>query len=919
MASRISGTWQRLTEHGSQKLRKAAPKKGWRPEMGDQEEDYSALPLTDRFGHKVWKVRKQAYEDAAKEFEKTPDESDPAFKPFLQDSGLWKGAVADSNVAAQQEGINSLCSFLKYGGTQACTRTRGVAVTPIVEKGLSSTRAATKAGSLEALLLFIELDKPDPIIEDLLPNLSHKQPKIIAATLSALTSIFHAYGTKTVDPKPVLKALTKVFGHADKNVRAESQSLAVELYRWLREAMKPMFWADLKPVQQQDLEALFEKVKQEPSPKQERLLRSQEAAKAKSSASGPKELEEAEDEEEEDGVVVDAFDLAEPQDVMSKVPEDLHDQLGSTKWKDRKDALDALYAIINVPRIKDGHFDEIVRALAKSMKDANIAVVTVAANCVDVLAKGLRHGFGKYRSIVMAPMMERLKEKKQSVADAIGQALDSVFASTSLADCLEETIEFLKHKNPQVKLESLRFLIRCLKTTREAPSKAETKSIADAATKLLTESTEVTRSGGAEILGTLMKIMGERQMNPYLDGLDDIRKTKIKEYFDAAEVKAKDKPKPAAPPPKAAAAPATQKKKMFGQKAAAASATKKPPPPFVPPNEDSPASAPLHSKPTSRSIPSKLGAPRSGLAAPTGGLKLQKKLGGPSGVSAPSPKRPVQTPTSDDEEAARAPKLGLGGRGLAGRPLGKPAAASVAPEPASALVSPGLGPAERAELEALRADKDRLLRTNDDLRTEKSKLNSQIHELQNQNAQLIEDHTRDVLSIKAKETQLVRARTDAEVAEQTCQRQQKEIDRLKRELGRAIRSSSPAPSDHSDRIYRDLGPNGGGRPDNNSEQASRQGSRPPMSRAISSFSSPSEEKENGGPDSMQRGKLSPPRSISTGGKAASAITSREQSTDRAAEPNANGDGAEIWRRAAEVTSQLKARIEQMKARQGLKS
>ncbi|KAI9700076.1 MAG: Microtubule-associated protein, microtubule dynamics during spindle orientation [Candelina mexicana] len=899
MASRISGTWQRLTEHGSQKLRKAAAKKAYVAQ--------------------VWKVRKQAYEDAAKEFEKTPDESDPAFKPFLQDSGLWKGAVADSNVAAQQEGINSLCSFLKYGGTQACTRTRGVAVTPIVEKGLSSTRAATKAGSLEALLLFIELDKPDPVIEDLLPNLSHKQPKIIAATLSALTSIFHAYGTKTVDPKPVLKALTKVFGHADKNVRAESQSLAVELYRWLREAMKPMFWADLKPVQQQDLETLFEKVKQEPSPKQERLLRSQEAAKAKSSASGPKELEEAEDEEEEDGVVVDAFDLAEPQDVVSKVPEDLHDQLGSTKWKDRKDALDALYAIINVPRIKDGHFDEIARALAKSMKDANIAVVTVAANCVDLLAKGLRHGFGKYRSIVMAPMMERLKEKKQSVADAIGQALDSVFASTSLTDCLEETLEFLKHKNPQVKLESLRFLIRCLKTTREAPSKAETKSIADAATKLLTESTEVTRSGGAEILGTLMKIMGERQMNPYLDGLDDIRKTKIKEYFDAAEVKAKDKPKPAAPPPKAAAAPATQKKKVFGQKAAAAATTKKPPPPFVPPNEDSPASAPLQPKPTSRSIPSKLGAPKSGLAAPMGGLKLQKKLVGPSGVSASSPKRPVQTPTSDDEEAARAPKSGLGGRGLAGRPLGKPATASVAPEPASALVSPGLGAAERAELEALRADKDRLLRTNDDLRTEKSNLNSQIHELQNQNAQLIEDHTRDVLSIKAKETQLVRARTDAEVAEQTCQRQQKEIDRLKRELGRAIRSSSPAPSDHSDRIYRDLGPNGGGRPDNNSEQASRQGSRPPMSRAISSFSSPSEEKENGGPDSMQRGKLSPSRSISTGGKAASAITSREQSTDRAAEQNANGDGTESWRRAAEVTSQLKARIEQMKARQGLKS
>jgi len=106
--------------------------------MAEQEEDFSSLPLPDRFVHKVsqlpgivylnadnsqnWKVRKQGYEDAGKAFEVTPDESDPAFRPFLQDPGLWKGAVADSNVAAQQDGINALCSFLKFGGREACTR-----------------------------------------------------------------------------------------------------------------------------------------------------------------------------------------------------------------------------------------------------------------------------------------------------------------------------------------------------------------------------------------------------------------------------------------------------------------------------------------------------------------------------------------------------------------------------------------------------------------------------------------------------------------------------------------------------------------------------------------------------------------------------------------------------------------------------
>lgn len=75
-----------------------------------------------RLGQQNWKVRKEGYEDAKAQFEKTPDESDPVFTPFLQDPSLWKGAVADSNVAAQVEGLGSYCAFLKFGGVQACTR-----------------------------------------------------------------------------------------------------------------------------------------------------------------------------------------------------------------------------------------------------------------------------------------------------------------------------------------------------------------------------------------------------------------------------------------------------------------------------------------------------------------------------------------------------------------------------------------------------------------------------------------------------------------------------------------------------------------------------------------------------------------------------------------------------------------------------
>ncbi|CDM37852.1 hypothetical protein DTO013E5_6365 [Penicillium roqueforti] len=895
--------------------------------MAEVPEDFSSLPLPDRFTHKNWKVRKEGYEDAKAQFEKTPDESDPIFGPFIQDPGLWKGAVADSNVAAQSEGLAAYCAFLKFGGVQACTRSRTYTIGPIAEKGLPSTRPAGKACAQEAILLCVELDKADPVIEELLPMLSHKVPKVVAGSLAVFTLIYHNFGCKIVDPKQTLKALTKVFGHPDKNVRAEAQNLTVELYRWLREAIKPLFWADLKPVQQGDLEKLFETVKQDPTPKQERFTRAQQDAMAAASAAPAGEEGEVptgdEFDEEEDVVVVDAFDLAEPVDVIKKVPENFHDQLASSKWKDRKEALDALYNVLNVPRIKDGPYDEIVRGLAKSMKDANVAVATIAANCVDVLARGLRNGFTKYRSTIMSPMLERLKEKKTTVADALGQALDAVFSTSTLTDCLEEILEYLKHKNPQVKQETVKFLVRCLRTTRTVPAKAEQKAIADAGTKLLTESAPAIREGAAEILGTLMKILGERAMNPYLDGLDEIRKTKIKEYFGTAEVKAKERPKPIVAPPKPAA-PAGRK--VVGKKPA--TGLKKLAPVAAPPAPEEPPA-----RPAARGVPSKLGAPRAGgLPTPGSGLKLQRKLAGPGSTASPA-RRVAAPPEEDMAPPPAAPKFGLG-RGLAGRPIARPSAPLEPPAPTPAANA--LADAERAELEELRAEKENFSRTVEDLKSERSRLNSTITELQNQNAQLIEDHTRDVLSIKAKETQLVRARSDAETAEGSVQKQQREIERLKRELARALRASAVSPPNagsdagsmgmpDTNSMYQDHIGNGNAASRSGLHMGSRFESSRPRSYASAT---PSEERENNGMESpgpssrnggLGRRNLSPTYNYS-------AIGSPTRSSVRNSNTNFNEDDqqhprssepAENWKRAAEVTSQLKARIEQMKVRQGL--
>lgn len=881
--------------------------------MAEEGEDFSQLSLPDQFAHKNWKARKGGYETAAKEF-KVAQPSSAIVKEFTLDNNIWKAAVGDSNVAAQQEALNAYTAFLDAAGTDGAKKTRGQTVGPVVEKGLTG-RPAAKASALEALLLLIELDKADPIIEDLLPYLAHKQPKIIVATLEALTNIYHAYGCKTIEPKPVLKLLPKIYGHADKNVRAQGQNLTVEMYRWLREAMKPLFWGELKEVQQKDLDKLFEPVKTEPTPKPERLLRSQQAAQERAAAATPV----AEDEEGEEDAGIDLEPEFEAVDVFAKVPADFGERLASAKWKDRKEALEETFAAVNHPAIQEGPFDEIIRGCAKSMKDANVAVVTVAANVVEAIAKGLRKSFGKYRSTILASMLERFKEKKVTVTDAIAAACDAVFLATGLGDIQADVLEALKSKNPQVKENSAKFLARSLKTAREAPTPEQTKEIAEGTKKLLTESAAPLRDAGAEVLGVLWKIMGDRNMLAHLEGLDEIRKSKIKEFMDVSEVKVKWKPK-AAPPPKAAA-PAGRKPALGSKRPAAGGVKKAPPKAITPPLVEDP---PLQPRPTSRPAAKPAGGlrpPGTGLKAP--GTGLQKPgLKTPSTVTA-SPKR--QGVYLEDAPPPVTPKAL--GRGLAGRPLGKPAPAAASPPPSryspDRSASSALSNIERQELVDLRQEVEYMRGSASDLRNEKHKLNSQVAELQVQNAQLIEDHTRDVLQIKAKETQLVRARSDAETAEDRANSLSKEIDRLKREISRLSRSQAGRDSPIEATLNGPASPRGyssrpyGGRPYasidghngsngeigkenyNNAEDGTKlrggyadrpssQASRPMSNGASSGRVTPADDHESA-------------RSVSGGSN-----LGRSQGEN----------GVESWRRAAEVTQNLKARIEMMKVSSG---
>ena len=237
--------------------------------------------------------------------------------------------------------------------------------------------------------------------------------------------------------KIVLKVLPKIFGHTDKTVRAEGSTLAATLHTFLGPALTPSL-AELKPVQVTELQKTFDSLDAEgkgagtgkPTRWTRKAQRERESAEA---AGGDADEEEGAAEE---AAPLDPRSFLDPVNALSKFPDNLDEQLSSTKWKERLEALEECNKVLAQPahaRISDSNIDaygSLVSTLGTKCKsDANVNVVIEAAKVIEGLANGIGRPFGRYKSVVMPGMIERLKERKANVVEALGRALDAIFST----------------------------------------------------------------------------------------------------------------------------------------------------------------------------------------------------------------------------------------------------------------------------------------------------------------------------------------------------------------------------------------------------------------------------------------------------------------------------------------------------------
>jgi cytoskeleton-associated protein 5 len=82
----------------------------------------------------------------------------------------------------------------------------------------------------------------------------------------------------------------------------------------------------------------------------------------------------------------------------------------------------------------------VAKSLKKLLDDNNINVTIKAANALGLLAKGLRKDFNAQAKMVFPAIIDRLKDSKKQVVDALHQALDAFYSdSLSIPEVMEGT------------------------------------------------------------------------------------------------------------------------------------------------------------------------------------------------------------------------------------------------------------------------------------------------------------------------------------------------------------------------------------------------------------------------------------------------------------------------------------------------
>lgn len=383
--------------------------------------------------------------------------------------------------------------------------------------------------------MFVEIEKFQIVIDELLKGTESKNPKVSTACLILLKKVLEEFGpvviTSNVDK--VLGRVSILLEYRDKGVRREARLLLMEMIFWFGDRLKPKLAAALRPTLVKEITEDCEQVKdKEKTPK--RLLRSSQRKEVEASHGS----EASASEHGEFGNELGHSDTVKPVNILVQLTDEFHKKLNSKKWVERKESLEDLEKLLQSAKaLENGNYCELLTTLTKTIqKDSNIAVVSTAIRCVGGISKGLKKKFLQYTDQVLPVLLKKFKEKRIGIVTALRDSVDEVHMCTNLETIKDHILCSLEDKNPSVKAEGAAFLTRCLSKTPQALNKKQIKTFCVSLSHSLRDQDPAVRENSAMALGTLMKIVGEKSVCQLLDVVDDICLKKVKDYCEKAQI-----------------------------------------------------------------------------------------------------------------------------------------------------------------------------------------------------------------------------------------------------------------------------------------------------------------------------------------------------------------------------------------------
>lgn len=491
------------------------------------------LPWDERLAHKNWKVRNDANIDLAAVCDSITDPKDPRLREF---GPFFRKAVADSNAPVQDKALDALICYLKAADSDAGRYAKEVC-DAIVAKCLTG-RPKTVEKAQMVFLLWIELEAVEAFLDAMEKAIKNKVAKAVVPAIDVMFQALSEFGTKIVPPKRILKMLPELFDHQDQNVRASSKGLTLELCRWIgKDPVKSILFEKMRDTMKKELEA--ELVNVSGTAKPTRKIRSEQdkepeqEAVSEAVASGPSDESAADIPQE-----IDEYDLVDPVDILTPLEKTgFWEGVKATKWSERKEAVAELTKLASTKKIAPGDFAEICRTLKKLITDVNIAVAVEAIQAIGNLARGLRTHFSGSSRFLLPILLEKLKEKKPTLTDALTQTLQAMHKSgcLNLADIVEDVKTATKNKVPLVRSLTLNWVTFCIETSSKAVILKAHKEYVPICMESLNDGTPDVRDAAFSALAAVAKSVGMRPLEKSLEKLDDVRKKKLSEMIGGSD------------------------------------------------------------------------------------------------------------------------------------------------------------------------------------------------------------------------------------------------------------------------------------------------------------------------------------------------------------------------------------------------